>query len=194
MYDAVKLACIVLVDDMLQCCPTLLPNQVAVVFLASSSPWPQRQQQRRPGLGSNGMLLEAQLHGEEIDSSRFAPLLRCQPSPSPDARHEQGHSGHAPHVPTPRLHCTVRQYPQSLSYAHANRGRRQRQPSHHYSYQRQRKSIIPPLPQDAPSKSYALLHNCPHHRKRTGRAFEQLLQFGWKAKSGTGGVFRGVPR
>jgi hypothetical protein len=118
MYDAVKLACIVLVDDMLQCCPTLLPNHVAVVFLASIFALAQCQQQRRqPDLGPDGMLLEAQLHCEEIDSSRFTPLLRCQPSPSPDARHEQGHSGHAPHVPTPRLHCTVRQYPHSLSYA-----------------------------------------------------------------------------
>jgi hypothetical protein len=164
MYDAAKLACIVLVDDMLQCCPTLLPNQVAVVFLASIFALAPRPTTAAVGLGSNGMPLEAQFHSEEIDSSRFAPLLRCQPSPSPDARHEQGHSGHAPHVPMPRLHCTVRQHPQSLSYAHANRDRRQRQPSHHYSYQRQRKPTIPPHPQDAAPKSYALPHKCPHHR------------------------------
>jgi hypothetical protein len=32
--DAVKVLCIVLVNDMVQCCPTLLPNQLAAVFLA----------------------------------------------------------------------------------------------------------------------------------------------------------------
>jgi hypothetical protein len=89
---------------MVQCCPTLLPNHLAVVFLASLFAQEPISTTAARILGSNRRALDAQLHGKEIDSSRCAPLLRCQPS-SPDAGLEQGRSGDAP--PMPRLTCTV---------------------------------------------------------------------------------------